>query len=272
MHESYPAAFRNALASDAYWQVAPENVTLTSMNGFVPDVTVLTERSELIRDQEAARRLTSLVSAVGPGVDTDTLPWGERIPDMHGRQFAIVVEDGRRIVDRFSLENMARLGVNAVNRRRIDRIAPGYAPPTLEDQLKNFYDDNSPSLAFSIEADVARSRPQTALISRRILFMMRNDAGKLVATDGLLALITDLPEIWKRVSLREIPDLPIGTPYSKGRAGRIDHLGKITTARVLELQKVAWKQNKKGDDSSKRRERKQALNGVPAFAKLALEA
>lgn len=272
MHEFYPDAFRNALASDAYWQVAPENVTSISTNGFVADVNVLTEHSKLIRDPETARRITSLIAAVGPETGTDTIAWGEHIPDMHSRQFVVAVEDSRRIIDRFTLENMARLGHDAVNRRRADRIVPGYTPPTLEEQLKNFYGDESPSLAFSVESEVARSRTQTALISRRLLLMTRSETGKLVATDGLLALVTDVPEIWRRVGTREIPDLAVGTPYSKGRVGRTNHLGKITTARVLELQKVVWKQNKKGGNSSKRREREQAFDGVPAPARRALEA
>lgn len=264
MHPEYPELVKTALASDAYWCVPVQETVPGSGTGLLADSVALEHHTQLTRDGEIACQISSIADAPGEKLLNHPVTWGERVPDMRLQQMVVAVEDSRDLVSKFSPTYLFYRAVMAAARKRAQKIAEELYPglevkeQSFEDGLQAFYEADSHQ--HSVETAVDYSRTHVAIIRRSLIYMKRSKEGRLLAMPSAIDVH---PDLWKITPLTEMPDVGIGSTYSKDRRGGASHVGKIIEARVVEPRHVNWKdqQRPRGVRHKKRASRVSAAPG-----------
>jgi hypothetical protein len=276
MHKDYPELVKTALASDAYWHMHQEDVLLepfaASGVGIVEGFMQVHRERELMRNSEAAHHIGSLVSSVGGCNVVKELAWGEPIPELHKRQFVVAVEDSREIEHKADPAYLAMRAIGAMYARKLKKLLAEtenteFINTTFEEQLEAFYNPGDlPPI--SAQAQVDYGSMHAASIARSLYFMRKDErSGYFLAMPAPVAFV---PQAWRKPNLRVIPDRPIGSVYSKkfiDSPMRMNHLGRIISAKIMETQNVQWKN--KNDGQPKRKKLSSRAEGLKE--KLALQ-
>ncbi|HVV25816.1 MAG TPA: hypothetical protein VHC21_02190 [Candidatus Saccharimonadales bacterium] len=256
MHPGYPELVKTALASDLYWRIPAEELSLepATVENSIAELQALRKQRDLSHDTEVAYQIGSVLHSAFDEGTIDPVPYGGRIPELHGRQIVRVVEDSRQVYDRWSFEHLARRFNRALYARDMKKIDPEYVRPTFEEDLASMYEAEPPSIPWA-EALLKYERTQVALVRRSVLYMKRIKNGLLC---GMYASTARLPELWDHTTMGLIPDSSVGTIYSKDPGGRIGYLGKIISADVIEAHGIVWRgpAGKPSVKEEKRRDKK----------------
>jgi hypothetical protein len=233
--------------------------------GLFGDSIALESRTRPMRD-EGAEKMASQIGSIIGSLDNDLisqpLRLDERLPDTSPRQLIIATEDSRHLINRFSVENLRRRAAEAHLRRYARNHLGLECEPAFGEELEEFYHGE---LLSGAEAAVDYSTTHIAIVRRSLLFIKRTEAGQLVAAPGTFAV--QAPSTKRMFSLTKMPDIVMGSTYSKDRTGSINHVGKIIEARLVEPHRIVWQDEQR----PKRRRHKRRIPqfGIAAPGKLA---
>ncbi len=257
VHPDYPGLVREALHSDVYWaDYRPEGYEVPGTETAKPFPDENVGLRLLLNKTDKAAIFDTFFSITSGGT-VEPIEEGVTLPRPYERQLLYVVEDRRRIVPALSIaahfdKKRRTARENAIEAAKAE-FGDDLKIPGFEEEIDRI--DSSAVYLGSGASDRRRVGRNVSLVDRAAyLLKWSEEAGLFV---GLQTDDMHVPDAWKSALLEVFPDVPLGNVYSKTHLGTHNELGRIISAKMLEVYtlKPDFSNTLGGNNKTKKREK-----------------